>query len=499
MGAQVVRETERKYEADADFSLPDLVGVGGVTAVRGPERSDLDASYFDTQDLRLARAGITLRRRTGGGDAGWHAKLPVGPDTRDEVRFPLGRAKKTVPAALAALVRAHTLDEPLVPVARIVTRRDEWTLLDADGEQVALLADDHVTAVPTDGKAATWRELEVEATDAAALDPIGEALGARPSSSASKLVRTLGKKARRQQPPALPKHPTAGEAALLYVRERFDDLRAHDTGVRLDAEDSIHQFRVTCRRMRSALQAFRPLFDADRVAALREEFRWLGAELAPARDAEVLQEHLLAEVERLPTEVVLGGVAARLTAEFARVGADARGSALAVLDGDRYKAVLVDLAALLADPPFTAKAARPAAGELRKAVRKSADRLTASVEAADTAASPADRDTALHQARKDAKKARYTVEAVDPVLGRELRKWRKRVKGVQTALGVHQDAVVAREALRDLGVRVHLEGDNAFTYGLLWAREDTRAHTAEAEFVAAWARLCGSKGPHLPG
>ncbi|WP_424187402.1 CHAD domain-containing protein [Actinokineospora sp. G85] len=499
MGAKTIRETERKFEADADFALPDLAGVGLVTESGSPRRSDLDATYFDTADLRLAKAGITLRRRTGGGDAGWHAKLPVGPDTRDEVHYELGDKDAGVPAELAALVRAYTLDAPLAEVARIVTRRDEWTLRAADGATVALLADDHVTAVPAQGKASTWRELEVEAPDRATIDTIGAALGARPSDSTSKLARTLGKRARREKRPPLPSDPTAGGVALHYLRERHDDLRAHDTGVRLDVEDSIHQFRVTCRRLRSALRAFRSLFDRETVESLGAEFRWLGAELSPARDAEVLEAHLRSEVAALPEEMVLGGVAARLTAEFARAGADARGAALTVLDGDRYKAVLAAFGALLADPPLTAKATRPAAIELRKVVRKAADRLAGSVAEADAATTPADRDLALHQARKDAKKARYTVDAVEPVLGKEISAWRKGTKAVQTALGVHQDAVVARDALRELGVRVHLDGDNAFTYGLLWAREDARAHAAEADFVEAWDRLREAKRPRWLG
>ena len=45
-------------------------------------------------------------------------------------------------------------------------------------------------------------------------------------------------------------------------------------------------------------------------------------------------------------------------------------------------------------------------------------------------------------------------------------------------LGEHQDSVVAREALRELGVRMHLDGDNAFTIGRLHALEQTRGEKA---------------------
>ena len=70
-------EIERKFDVDQTFALPDLTGVPGVAEVRAPVEHALEAAYYDTADLRLARARVTLRRRTGGVDAGWHVKLPA--------------------------------------------------------------------------------------------------------------------------------------------------------------------------------------------------------------------------------------------------------------------------------------------------------------------------------------------------------------------------------------------------------------------------------------
>src|SRR4051794_41902114 len=88
----VHREVERKYVADDGFELPPLTelmaGTDGrrdeeiAPVVEGePTRQRLAATYFDTADLRLAAAGLTLRRRTGGGGAGWAFKGPGGPGT----------------------------------------------------------------------------------------------------------------------------------------------------------------------------------------------------------------------------------------------------------------------------------------------------------------------------------------------------------------------------------------------------------------------------------
>src|ERR1700722_16232912 len=82
-------ETERKYDVNAGFVVPDLAGSGGVDSMSPPDVQHLAATYYDTDDLRLIGSRITLRRRTGGDDAGWHIKLPVGGDTRRELHFPL--------------------------------------------------------------------------------------------------------------------------------------------------------------------------------------------------------------------------------------------------------------------------------------------------------------------------------------------------------------------------------------------------------------------------
>jgi inorganic triphosphatase YgiF len=209
-------EVERKYAVGAEFVMPDLNGPPGVAAVTSPRTYHLTAIYFDTPGFRLASARITLRRRTGGTDAGWHLKLPAGA-ARREVHAPLESGTDTVPAELAGLVSDVTGGRPLRPIARLQTARTVRHLTDAAGRFLAEVADDQVTgSLPEpagpdgpDGpgrdaagtaeswrEASAWREVEVELDHGTAdlLDATGELLfaaGARPSPAASKLSLLL--------------------------------------------------------------------------------------------------------------------------------------------------------------------------------------------------------------------------------------------------------------------------------------------------------------------
>ena len=196
-------ETEQKYDAAADFVLPDLSGLGGRAKATGRHRYYLSATYFDTEDLDLIKNRVTLRRRVGGPDEGWHLKLPVRKDTRQEVRLPLSASEAgTVPTQLAAQVQDVTAGRALHPIAILDTERTVVTLTGQAGEPLAEVADDLVTASRLDEPGAEpvkWREIEVEAAEGAEVGNLlaaaGQALreaGARPSSSASKLGRLLG-------------------------------------------------------------------------------------------------------------------------------------------------------------------------------------------------------------------------------------------------------------------------------------------------------------------
>ena len=199
-------ETEQKYDAAADFVLPDLSGLEGRAKATGRHRYYLSATYFDTEELDLIKNRITLRRRVGGPDEGWHLKLPVRKDTRQEVRTPLSEGDTgSVPAQLAAQVQDVTAGRRLHPIAILDTERTVVTVAARTGDASVEVADDRVTAIrfgEPDSEPMIWREIEVEVMSSdsdsdgtALLETVGKTLreaGARPSASGSKLARVLG-------------------------------------------------------------------------------------------------------------------------------------------------------------------------------------------------------------------------------------------------------------------------------------------------------------------
>ncbi|MGC5561352.1 CHAD domain-containing protein [Streptomyces sp. FR-108] len=498
---QSMRETERKYEVPtpADTSwLPELERVDGVAAVVDRSPEELDAVYYDTDDLRLSGSSAVLRRRTGGSDAGWHLKLPLSGDSREEIRSPL---TDTVPDALLDLTRSRTRGAELTPVVRIRSTRQVRHLVDADGTPRAELCVDSVRAesLRADGRHAAWNELEVELAedaDPALLDAVEKKLrkkGIARAHSPSKLARALDETVTTaagasdgSAGSAVQDPEQAGVQVLAYVREQVRALTALDPAVRRDRPDAVHRMRVACRRLRSCLRSYRSVLDRDVTDPIRRELKWLAGELGAERDQEVLMERLSGEIEALPGELVLGPVAARLRVWNVVDSTESHLRSLDALGSRRYLDLLDSLAALVERPPLRAKAAKDARKVMAQAVLKEYGRLAGRMTDALELSPGPERDVALHEARKAAKKVRYATEVARPAVGKPAKRLGKRVKAVQKVLGDHQDSVVARGALRDLAVVAQTAGEAGFTWGLLYGTEQARAQNRERELPAVW-------------
>ncbi|MBN1094437.1 CYTH and CHAD domain-containing protein [Blastococcus sp. TML/M2B] len=509
-------EIETKFDVPLTYVVPELAGVEGVASADAPVEHRLEARYFDTADLRLARARITLRRRTGGTDAGWHVKLPATEGARRELHQPLGRATRRPPKAVTAPLAGVLRSAVPGPVAQLRTRRVVTVLRDADGRPLAEVADDTVSATRLSGPDGTaevrsWREVEVELIegDRALLGRVGERLvaaGAATTDRASKLARALGQhdepeppaderpaKRKKKGKAARPAGPSAGEVALTALADEVRALQLADVGLRTGADDGLRRMRIACRRLRGLLAAFRPLVDRTATDPLREELRWLAARLSEARDEQVAFAGLRASVAELPPELVLGPVAARLQASEIAAAERGRARAADLVAERRHLELLDALDALLAAPPLTARASGPAV-EVLPAVLRRETRRVRSAAAHATTLTDAERTEELHAVRRRARRARFTAQALAPVLGDPARDVARTAKRTQRLLGALQDLVVVASHARQLAVSAHAAGEPGFTYGLLLGRAEERARDAERVFAERWPALAERLG-----
>lgn len=445
MGGVAENEVERKFSVPvgANLVLPESLGEWAA-----PRQFDLDAEYFDTPTLALTRAGWSLRRRTGGGDEGWHLKSPRAGDARVERRVPL--AGSVPPASLRREV-GHLLDaEPLIPVARLRTARQEHDLM-SDGLVRAHLCHDRVTARAGEHRSA-WSEVEVElAPDEprTTLDAVAAALaasGCGPAEHPSKVARALALRT----PPAPTTVTSATNIVLAaYLARQVGSLQAYDEGVRSDAPDAVHKSRVAARRLRSVLRVFAPVFDPSVARPLAEELRWYGLVAGASRDLEVLAEHVAATLADLAGAVDQGGVD-QVLRHLAEKHSSAHGALVAALETDRYAALQRSLADFVAAPPLSGRRRKPTHDVVAVCLAKAIGRVR---RRADAAQSRPNDLAPWHEVRKAAKAVRYACEALAEAYGPEATASAKRWEAVTEALGDAQDTVVASEALTELAGR----------------------------------------------
>ncbi|KIA71605.1 adenylate cyclase [Arthrobacter sp. MWB30] len=497
-------EAEQKFDALESTPLPMLDAIDGVGRVGDPVSHTLEATYFDTSRLSLARHGITLRRRTGGHDAGWHLKLPLGPGKRTEIHAPLGSAD-TVPVELMDRVLAYTRAHAVLAVATLHTDRKSYALYGGQGERLADFVDDRVRAHVTvgDDRRLEWREWEVEL---AASDGTGDSLlatltrqlsaaGATPSHRSSKLATALGGLAglggelpmvgKADRKPDAAKgagKKRAADAVLSYLQRQLAGLLLQDAHVRLGRDDSVHQMRAFTRRIRSVLHSYRPLFAPGPVNDLERGLKSLAETLGRYRDTEVLHERLRVALDELPENLVLGPLHDELDQRM-MIRADTALAAIRTrLTSPGYFRLLDDLEAFIEAPPLTEKGRAPARKTTAKLVNKAVKRLRKRHDAAVSAAVGQSRDEALHRVRKSAKKLRFAAAAAGSVHGKPAAKLGKAAHKVQSVLGTHQDSVLARRELLDLGSAPGT-ASAAFTYGVLHARESAVSDATERKYL----------------
>ena len=489
-------EVELKFEVGDGQPVPDLSPLVPDGRVGEPQTFELIATYLDTPTHDLASRKTTLRRRTGGTDAGWHLKRPSGkgnPAGRRELHVPFDDARGTddLPEHIDRAVRAVVRTRELVPVAVITTERTVSTLFDAADAPIAEFCDDRVLAhVPQTGATTEWNEWEFElAPDAprgakkllkAAKKLLIEA-GATPAAGESKLARALGSEPLvREVPERLGKKATGLDLVLHSITRHYEALIAVDPLVRENAPDAVHQMRVAARKLRSVLTSYPTVLDPASVAGIDDDLRELGGFLGIARDREVQLEinTALLEGEIAPDDL-------RTVLLDDEVAAQRRSirSLRYALSTDRYLNLLDKLDAVVTDPVPGPNADRPAIEIADAGVKHARTRLRQAEKQLDRLEPWSDEwIEQVHRIRKRAKALRYTADSARPLGNSSTVKIAKKAAHIQSLLGDFQDTVVNRQRFADLE-RTELSHEAIFTLGRLDAREEARGIVAVEDYL----------------
>lgn len=460
-GMQEVLEREGKWDVDEQFQLPDLDGIIAGAEVEH-DTVDLISDYYDTPEHDLLAHSVVLRRRAGDDDTGWQLKVP-GAEGRVELHWP---PTDGLPDSARELLTGMSLGKHLAGVATIHTVRDRYRIREAGaGELYAEIADDSVRAWASE-RLLAWREVEVELGPGTPSVPKRladrlAAAGARPSRYPSKLAHVL--------PPEPSVEPSSSAACALvrYMSTQIDQIVVGDIGLRR-GRDPIHDTRVAIRRLRSTLRVFGKVLDQSAVGDLDDELRWFAGALGDVRDCQVQHRRFTEALDQLPEELILGPVRSRVRNDLQAIELPARAGVTEAMDSPRYLAIMAVLRAWRTAPPVDPEMrTKKLVKRARKAQRKADRRLTAALGDDDVD------DAMLHRARKAAKRARYAAELCKDVGGSKQKKRTvKHYKRFQSVLGDHQDTVVASAVLRRMALAGGTTvGENGFTFGLLFGRE----------------------------
>ncbi len=506
MPSDTHREVEVKLRVAGDFDVTGYLDDLPGTTLVGTNTAQLRATYYDTSELTLLRWGITLRRREGGTDAGWHLKLPVTDDqdgAREELRLPLAEgATGEVPAEFVSIVAALLRNRHVEYLANVNTTRTTYMLADKHADSLVEVADDHVIVGVNTGQIAIFHEIEVEILNDSkhsrnVLREIHNRIldtGATPM-NLSKLASALGTAA--GEPPDVPDlGPLSTDCLAIdfikyVIAEHTRHLLLADVGVRRGVPDSIHQMRVAARRLRSTLSSFKGLVDVEHTRRLRTELSWIAHELGAVRDREVLLDRLTRQAAELSDQTDTETAASVIRLELQQQLETVECNALLALRGSRYRDLIEDLITTIAQPPVTEAASQPA----QKLLNVMAQRTWGKLEKGVRSLSLTSPDTQWHMVRIQAKRARYTADAAATISGKAMCNYARKLATVTDILGDLHDAHVAELFLRELAQSPNVSGRQGLALGRLLDLQIQHNHTERRRFTKAWppARAAAQK------
>jgi CHAD domain-containing protein len=412
----------------------------------------LSITHFDTPDLALGRAGMTLgvrrdgRRfvqmlaREGGGTAPlarWRNETVIAGPMPELARLPV------YPRRLAAALR-----HGVAPVFTIAASRRNWDL-GGDAMLALVLTEGSIV---TDGAAQPFRHAEIRFADGALDAAI--ALGRR-LSQALPLDLTASSPALHgyaRRAPGLSRQAENGEPTLwsgMSVHAAFR-LIAQDCLRRFLGEaarfresrtaDSVHRMRVAMRRFRTLMRFHRAVLAPEEEQFLRRHVARVFARLGEARAWDIVLAH---------ADMVAGSDHSALApVEAARMTAYARVARLLASPGLRQG--LLALLGWLARFGRAGDAAgdRPLAAHAARLLSRQRKRLRAYGDIARFDAAT------LHEVRIETKRMRYACEfygSLFPLERARLRRYLAGLSEVQLVLGRFNDLITVQEIAATFG------------------------------------------------
>ncbi|CAN5542505.1 inorganic triphosphatase [soil metagenome] len=427
----------------------------------------LHNTYYDTPDQMLRSKRMALRLRRMGSDAKpqWLQTLKMGGNGTSALSH-RGEWETSVPGgelALSALQSTPWSDidpdgdlfRELAPSFVTSFDRTSWTVRRRDGSVVEVSLD--VGQIVVEGKSIPLCELELEllAGQPSALFGLAQQIAC----SIAVLPEHRSKAERgyaladdslnlplRAQPPSLSGKMSPSEAAQCVLREMFCQFTANLNTLRhSDDPEVIHQARVGWRRFKSAYRLFKPVLDVNAVPSW-ESLQTLLTVVGDLRDLDV------ARTETLPkfADAYIAGKATReekwkALSQALMQSTDLQRKAVCyALEAPRVGATLLGITQWLEELP-QGKALREASGVSEMSLRRWARRRIASLHKKfKVMRQDADTVERQHRVRILAKRMRYGIEALKPLLsGRRTKRWYQQATDLQTSIGMARDVVQA--------------------------------------------------------
>lgn len=506
------KEIEVKLEL-APASLRDFEKIPLLRTVTPVGKGENQVSvYFDTENQKLRKKGLTLRVRRQGRHYRQTIKaaLNSGSIERDEWETEIPGKRPDLDQADGTALEPYLtgkLRRRLKPLFETRVNRTVYPLV-ANGHAIALTLDRGTIETGKRSLPLCEIELELKRGTAAELFDVARALTqSLPAQLAVKSKSDRGYELidGEQERPVkaasvalLPGAP-ARQAFRIVGLACLKQIVNNDGALNKGDFEGVHQMRVGLRRLRAAMSLFSALLGDSQTASIKKELKWLAGELGPARELDVLVSRVVAPVRRQRRR--WRGMPS-LSQEIAERRHAALARAQAAVQSARFRSLTLEVAAWLetgawtkpqdeltrdrGDLPIEAFAFEQLARRWRKVRKKGS--VVAKLGA-----------RSRHKLRIQTKKLRYAAEFFASLFRTKRAVKRRKqflaaLERLQDALGDLNDIAVHEKRIAAMGVRRRRSNaSRVFAAGLLTGREDARKDTALETAAAAYAELAKVK------